>query len=73
MGLQWVLDFFRKVAPEAVRHLDDVPPDYYSIEQARLNLEAERDVYKRELLRLGYRPERLAAMVRGSLTVAGAA
>lgn len=54
----------------------DPPPgkpsvaDYCSVEQERLNLELERDVYKRELLRLGYRPERLAAMVRGTVKAA---
>jgi hypothetical protein len=41
---------------------------YCSLEQERLNLEHERDVYKRELLRLGYRPEMLLAMTRANLT-----
>jgi hypothetical protein len=55
---------------------DPPPPnvtDYCAVEQERINLEFERDVYERELLRLGYRPDRLAAMVRGTLTLAGAA
>lgn len=42
--------------------------DYCAVEQERINLELERDVYKRELLRLGYRPEMLAAMARANLT-----
>ena len=52
----------------------DTPPrkptvtDYCAVEQERLNVELERDVYKRELLRLGYRPEMLAAMARANLT-----
>lgn len=73
MGLQWVIDWFRQVAPEAARHLDDpTVEEYCAVEQERLNLEHKCEVYERELQRLGYRPERLAAMVH-KLTVAGAA
>lgn len=60
---------------EALRR-DPPPPsvkDYCAVEQERVNLETERDAYRRELLRLGYRPERLAAMVRGTLTEVRAA
>lgn len=52
----------------------DPPPrkptvdDYCLVEQERLNLEIERDAYKRELLRLGYRPEMLKAMATTNLT-----
>lgn len=47
----------------------DTPPkrpnveDYCAVEHERLTLEHERDVYKRELMRLGYRPEHLAALL----------
>lgn len=52
----------------------DPPPgrpsvdDYCSVEQERINLEFERDVYKRELLRLGYKPAMLLAMANSRLT-----
>lgn len=42
--------------------------DYCALEQERLNIELERDAYKRELLRLGYRPELLKAMATSHLT-----
>lgn len=42
--------------------------DYCTVEQERLNVEHERDVYKRELLRNGYRPETLKALVASNLT-----
>lgn len=53
--------------------LDPPPPrptvdDYCSVEQERINLEFERDVYKRELLRLGYKPAMLLAMANSRLT-----
>lgn len=66
----WLIEELRKALA------GDPPPgkpsvaDYCAVEQERLNLELERDVYKRELLRLGYRPERLAAMVRGTIRAA---
>lgn len=68
MGLQWVLAFFRRVAPEALHHLDAPSvEDYCAVEQERMNLEHERDCYKRELMRLGYRPEMLKAMASANL------
>jgi hypothetical protein len=47
--------------------------DYCAVEQERINLETERDAYRRELLRLGYRADRLDAMARGPQVVRGAA
>lgn len=57
---------------DAIRR--DPPPgkpsvaEYCATEQERLNLELECAVYKRELLRLGYRPELLKAMATANLT-----
>lgn len=65
--VEWAKAFFERVAPEALSHLESPEADFYKVEQERLNLEHERDVYKRELLRLGYRPELLKAMASAHL------
>lgn len=66
MGLQWVLDFFRRNAPEAVRHLDaptPTLPDYYALEQERLDLELRCELFERLLIQKGETRRTLAAQV----------
>jgi hypothetical protein len=61
---------FREWLAEAFAGDPPRPPsvaDYCTVEQERINLEMERDAYKRELLRLGYRPELLKAMATANL------
>lgn len=65
MGLlQTFLEILRLDPPPGRPTVDD----YCAVEQERINLEHERDVYKRELLRNGYRPETLKALVSSHLT-----
>lgn len=60
--LEWALRFFRSVAPETLTHLDNVEAEAARISAEKM-LRDERDCYQRELMRLGYTPDRLAAKV----------
>lgn len=65
MGLlKTFLDILRRDPPPGRPSVEE----YCATEQERLNLEHECEVYKRELLRLGYRPEMLKAMATTNLT-----
>lgn len=67
MGLQWVLDFFRKVAPETLDHLERDEgvsmEDYAAVIRDRRAVLMERDVYKRLLIQGGETEKTLAARV----------
>lgn len=66
MGLTWVLNWFRRNAPEAIAHLDDNVvsfEDHVVVVRDRRELMMERDTYHRLLKERGWSDSALAAAV----------